>query len=55
MMDRQDLRLAVCVGLAAGFGSISTVPDGYYLPLTLAAVMVGSYGGSYPMPWDYSG
>ncbi len=49
MMDRQDLRLAVCVGLAAGFGSISTVPDGYYLPLTLAAVMVGSYGGSYAL------
>jgi len=34
---------------AAGLGSISTVPDGYYLPLTLAAVMVGSYGGSYAL------
>jgi uncharacterized membrane protein YccC len=49
MIHRDDLRLAVCVGLAAGLGSISTVPDGYYLPLTLAAVMVGSYGGSYAL------
>lgn len=49
MMHRDDLRLAICVGLAAGFGSISTVPDGYYLPLTVAAVMVGSYGGSYAL------
>ncbi|WP_398325918.1 FUSC family protein [Vulcanococcus sp.] len=48
-MQRDDLRLAVCVGLAAGFGSISTVPDGYYLPLTVAAVMVGSYGSSYAL------
>lgn len=49
MIQREDVRLAVCVGLAAGLGSISTVPDGYYLPLTLAAVMVGSYGGSYAL------
>jgi hypothetical protein len=49
MIHRDDLRLAVCVGLAAGLGTISTVPDGYYLPLTLAAVMVGSYGGSYAL------
>lgn len=49
MMCRDDLRLAVCVGLAAGLGSISSVPDGYYLPLALAAVMVGSYGGSYAL------
>lgn len=49
MIHRDDLRLAVCVGLAAGLGSISTVPDGYYLPLTLAAVMVGSYGSSYAL------
>lgn len=49
MIQRDDLRLSVCVGLAAGLGSISTVPDGYYLPLTLAAVMVGSYGSSYAL------
>ena len=49
MIHRDDLRLAVCVGLAAGLGSISTVPDGYYLPLALAAVMVGSYGSSYAL------
>ena len=46
-MLREDLRLAVSIGLAAGLGSISSVPDGYYLPLTLAAVMAGSYGSSY--------
>jgi uncharacterized membrane protein YccC len=47
MIHRDDLRLAACVGVAAGLGSISSVPDGYYLPLTVAAVMVGSYGSSY--------
>ena len=49
MMARDDLRMAVCVGLAAGLGSISAVPDGYYLPLTMAAVMAGSYGSSYAL------
>lgn len=49
LIHRDDLRLAVSIGVAAGLGSISSVPDGYYLPLTLAAVMAGSYGSSYSL------
>ena len=49
LMMREDLRLAVSIGLAAGLGSISSIPDGYYLPLTIAAVMAGSYGSSYAL------
>ena len=35
---RQDLRLAVVTGLSAGLGLLSSIPYGYYLPLTTAAV-----------------
>ncbi|MCP9809583.1 FUSC family protein [Cyanobium sp. HWJ4-Hawea] len=47
LIQREDLRLAISIGLAAGLGSLSSVPDGYYMPLTIAAVMAGSYGSSY--------
>jgi uncharacterized membrane protein YccC len=43
---RSDLRLAVVTGLSAGFGLLSDIPFGYYLPMTTAAVLASSYGSS---------
>ena len=43
---RQDLRLAVVTGLSAGLGLLSSIPYGYYLPLTTAAVLSSTYGNS---------
>ena len=43
---RSDLRLAVVTGLSAGFGLLSDIPFGYYLPMTTAAVLSNSYGSS---------
>lgn len=43
---RSDLRLAVVTGLSAGFGLLSDIPFGYYLPMTTAAVLSSSYGSS---------
>lgn len=46
---RSDLRLALVTGLSAGFGLLSPIPFGYYLPMTTAAVLSGSYGSSMKM------
>jgi uncharacterized membrane protein YccC len=43
---RSDLRLALVTGLSAGFGLLNSVPFGYYVPLSTAAVLSGSYGNS---------
>ncbi len=43
---RSELRLVVVVGLSAAFGALNPVPDAYYMPLAVVAVMAGSYGGS---------
>ena len=43
---RSDLRLAVVTGLAAGFGLLSPIPYGYYLPMTTATVLSSSYGNA---------
>jgi len=43
---RSDLRLAVVTGLSAGFGLLSDITFGYYLPMTTAAVLSSSYGSS---------
>lgn len=45
-VTRQDLRLAIVTGLSAGFGLLSPIPYGYYLPMTTAAVLTSSYGSS---------
>ena len=41
---RSDLRLALITGLGAGFGLLSSIPYGYYIPLTTSAVLSSSYG-----------
>ena len=43
---RSDLRLALVTALGAGFGLLNSVPFGYYVPLSTAAVLSGSYGNS---------
>ncbi len=43
---RQELRLLLVTGLSAGFGLLSSIPYGFYLPLTTAAVLSSSYGNS---------
>ncbi len=43
---RQELRLLLVTGLGAGFGLLSSIPYGFYLPLTTAAVLSSSYGNS---------
>ena len=43
---RQELRLVLVTGLCAGFGLLSSIPYGYYLPLTTAAVLSSTYGNS---------
>ena len=43
---RSDLRLALITGLGAGFGLLSPLGFGYYIPLTTAAVLSSSYGNS---------
>ena len=43
---RSDLRLALITGLGAGFGLLSSIPYGYYIPLTTSAVLSSSYGSS---------
>ena len=46
LVQRHELRLAVISGLAAGFGLLSPLNYGYYLPVTVVAVLAGSYGTS---------
>ena len=43
---RSDIRLALVTALGAGFGLLNSVPFGYYVPLSTAAVLSGSYGNS---------
>ena len=43
---RSDLRLALITGLGAGFGLLSPIGFGYYIPLTTSAVLSSSYGNS---------
>jgi len=43
---RSDLRLALVTGLSAGFGLLSDISYGYYLPMTTAAVLSSTYGDS---------
>ena len=43
---RSDLRLVLVTGLGAGFGLLSPMGFGYYIPLTTAAVLTSSYGNS---------
>ena len=43
---RQELRLVLVTGLCAGFGLLSSIPYGFYLPLTTAAVLSSTYGNS---------
>ena len=43
---RQELRLVLITGLSAGFGLLSSIPYGFYLPLTTAAVLSSTYGNS---------
>ena len=43
---RSDLRLALITGLGAGFGLLSPLDFGYYIPLATAAVLSSSYGNS---------
>ena len=43
---RQELRLVIITGLSAGFGLLSSIPYGFYLPLTTAAVLSSTYGNS---------
>lgn len=47
LVRRQELRLAVVTGLSAGLASMAPIPDGYYMPIAVVAVMASSYGGSY--------
>ncbi|MFL0792510.1 MAG: FUSC family protein [Prochlorococcus sp.] len=46
LVQRHELRLAVISGLAAGFGLLSPLTYGYYLPVTVLAVLSSSYGTS---------
>lgn len=45
-MNRGDLRMALTAGLANGFATLSGLPFGYYMTLTVLAVGSDSYGGS---------
>ncbi|MCP9849018.1 FUSC family protein [Cyanobium sp. Morenito 9A2] len=47
LFRREELRLAVVCGLCAGLAALAPIPDGYYMPMAVVAVMAGSYGGSY--------
>ncbi|QEY31151.1 FUSC family protein [Synechococcus sp. RSCCF101] len=46
LTTRRELRLAVITGLGAGFAQLNPVPDAYYMPLAILAVLSGSYGGT---------
>jgi len=46
IINKQELRLALVTGLSAGLGLLNSIPFGIYLPLTTAAVLSSSYGGS---------
>ena len=46
LIRRAELRMALTAGLGNAFASLSGLPFGYYVPLAVLAVGVGSYGGS---------
>jgi hypothetical protein len=46
LIRRSELRLAFAAGLGNAFANLSGLPFGYYVPLAVLAVGVGSYGGS---------
>jgi hypothetical protein len=49
LISRAELRMALTAGLGNAFASLSGLPFGYYVPLAVLAVGVGSYGGSLAM------
>ena len=46
ILRRGELRMALTAGLGNAFASLSGLPFGYYVPLAVLAVGMGSYGGS---------
>lgn len=49
LVQRHELRMAIISGLAAGFGLLSPLSYGYYLPVTVTAVLSSSYSTSYKL------
>jgi uncharacterized membrane protein YccC len=46
LIRRHELRMALTAGLGNAFASLSGLPFGYYVPLAVLAVGLGSYGGT---------
>ena len=46
LITRRDLRMALTAGLGNGFGYLSGIPFGFYVPLAVLASAGGTYGTS---------
>ena len=46
LITRRDLRMALTAGLGNGFGYLSGIPFGFYVPLAVLASAGGTYGAS---------
>ena len=44
LITRRDLRMALTAGLGNGFGYLSGIPFGFYVPLAVLASAGGTYG-----------